>query len=389
MGMIYKRGNVWWIKYYRNGEPYRESSGSTKKMVAKKLLDRKEGEIALGKIPSIQYEKVSFDELAEDFLVDYRINKKKSLKRAENSVGHLRETFEGMRIVDITTPRIRGYIEDRMKCTCNECEKKFEPQDNCPSCDSEDLKSGAANATINRELAALKRMLKLGAQQTPPKVDRVAHIPMLQENNIRKGFFEHGDFLALRTALPFHLKGFITFGYEVGWRVSEIAGLTWKQVDLNQGIVRLEVGETKNDEARTVYLDEELQEIFNQQWELRKANRKLLPYVFLNKDGGDRVKRFDKSWKSACKDAGIGVRLFHDFRRTAVRNMVRSGIPERVAMMISGHKTRSVFDRYNIVNDHDLKLASKQQAAYLESQRGHNLGTIVDFKKKLKIENES
>ena len=232
-------------------------------------------------------------------------------------------------------------------------------------------------------------MLKLGAQQTPPKVDKVAHIPMLEENNIRKGFFEHADFLALRTALPFHLKGFITFGYKVGWRVSEIAGLTWKQVDLNQGIVRLEVGETKNDDGRTVYLDDELKEIFNQQWESRKVNRKLLPYVFLNKDGGDRVKRFDKSWKSACKDAGIGVRLFHDFRRTAVRNMVRSGIPERVAMMISGHKTRSVFDRYNIVNDQDLKLAALKQQAYLDSQRGHNLGTIVDFKEKLNLENES
>jgi integrase len=389
MGMIYKRGNVWWIKYYRNGKPYRESSGGTKKMVAKKLLDRKEGEIALGKIPSIQYEKVSFDELAEDFLVDYRINQKKSLKRAENSVGHLRETFEGMRIVDITTPRIRGYIEDRMKWTCNECGERFDPQDKCPSCDSEALKSGAANATINRELSALKRMLKLGAQQTPPKVDKVAHIPMLAENNIRKGFFEHGDFLALRTALPFHLKGFITFGYKVGWRVSELAGLTWKQVDLNQGIVRLEVGETKNDDARTVYLDDELKEIFNQQWELRKANGRLLPYVFLNKDGCDRVKRFDKSWKSACKDAGIGVKLFHDFRRTAVRNMVRSGIPERVAMMISGHKTRSVFDRYNIVNDQDLKLAALKQQAYLDSQTGTISGTIVDFKDKLKVEDES
>ena len=115
----------------------------------------------------------------------------------------------------------------------------------------------------------------------------------------------------------------------------------------------------------------------------------LIPYVFLNKDGGDRVKRFDKSWKKACKDAGIGVRLFHDFRRTAVRNMVRSGIPERVAMMISGHKTRSVFDRYNIVNDQDLKLAALKQQAYLDSQRGHNLGTIVDFKEKLNLENES
>lgn len=129
--------------------------------------------------------------------------------------------------------------------------------------------------------------------------------------------------------------------------------------------------------------------VFDQQWESRKANGRLLPYVFLNKDGGDRVKRFDKSWKSACKDAGIGVRLFHDFRRTAVRNMVRSGIPERVAMMISGHKTRSVFDRYNIVNDQDLKLAALKQQAYLDSQRGHNLGTIVDFKEKLNLENES
>ena len=165
--------------------------------------------------------------------------------------------------MDITTTCIRGYIKVRMQWECKDCGEKFEPQDKCPSCDRVDLKPGASNATINRELAALKRMLNLGTQQTPPKVDRVPYIPMLKENNVRKGFFEHEGFIALRDLLPSYLKSFVTFAYKVGWRDEEISGLTWSQVDRNQGIVRLEVGETKNDQGRTVYLDEELKEIFN------------------------------------------------------------------------------------------------------------------------------
>ena len=171
--------------------------------------------------------------------------------------------------------------------------------------------------------------------------------------------------------------------------ISEITTLRWNQVDLSQGIVRLEVGETKNDEGRTVYLDDELKETFQCLWDARKTNEKLLPWVFVNQSSSDRIKRFDKAWKKACKDSGIGIRLFHDFRRTAVRNMVRSGIPERVAMMISGHKTRSVFDRYNIVNDQDLKLAAQRQQAYLDSQTGTISGTIVDFEEKARLQNES
>ncbi len=107
-------------------------------------------------------------------------------------------------------------------------------------------------------------------------------------------------------------------------------------------------------------------------------------YVFANAKGSDRMYRFDKAWKSACKKVGV-QRLFHDFRRTAVRNMVRAGIPEGVAMKITGHKTRSVFERYNIVNDNDLKEAAKRQADYLSEQKnchGHNLGTIVKIKEK-------
>ena len=403
MGMIYKRGNVWWIKYYRNGKYYRESSGTTKKMVAKKLLDRREGDIAQGKIPGIQFEKVTFDELAEGFLADYRINNRKSLDRAELSVGHLKHEFEGSRIPDITTPRIQEYISDRMKWKCIECGKRFriKTEPKCPKCGGDKLAKGAANATINRELAALKRLLKLGAQQTPPKVAYVPHIPMLKENNIRKGFFEHSEFLILRDALPSYLKPFVTFAYKVGWRDQEISDLTWDQVDREQGIVTLEVGETKNDDARTVYLDEELKEVFEQQWEARKHNGKLIPYVFPNSGRTGPIVNLKKSWNTACRKTGLGYGYkigleyveewkdklppgptLHDFRRTAVRNMVRSGIPERVAMMISGHKTRSVFDRYNIVSDTDLKLAAQKQESYLEAQAGTVTGTVVKIKRK-------
>ena len=281
MGSIYKRGNIYWIKYYRFGKPYRESTQSKKESDAKRLLKKREGEISDGKLPGVHFDKVRFDELAEDHLMDLEINHKKTIKRTNNSLKHLRKVFEPVRVVDITTDRIRKYIKKR-------------------------IEEGAANATINRELSALKRMLRLGAEHEPPKVRRVPKIPMLDENNVRKGYYEHGQFLALRDALHDHLKGFVTFAYQVGWRDTEISTLRWQQVDLNQGIVRLEPGETKNDDGRTVYLDDELKEVFNQQWENRKKSGKVVPYVFLNATGSDRIRDFRKTWNKACRDTGLG-----------------------------------------------------------------------------------
>ena len=175
--------------------------------------------------------------------------------------------------------------------------------------------------------------------------------------------------MALRDALPEYLRGLVTYAYKTGWRVSEITGLTWAQVDLSQGIVRLDAGTTKNDEGRTVCLDDELIEVFSNQKALMREKKSLSPYVFPNREGTDRIRYFDKAWETACKRAGIGKMLFHDFKRTAVRNKVRSGVPEPVAMMITGHKTRSAFDRYNIVSASDLKQAAQRQAEYLKSQK--------------------
>lgn len=331
MGCIYRRGKTYWIKYYRNGKPYAESSGSDKLEVAKRTLKMREGEIAQGKLPSVDFEKVMFRELLDDFITDFKVNNKKSLVWAEGCVKHLHKKFGDMRAIDVDTPAIKRYIEERQA-------------------------NGSANATINRELSVMKRAFNLSDRCTPPKVAHVPYIPMLKEKNVRKGFIEYETYLALRDVLPEYLQPILTFAYFSGWRKSEILGLKWNQVNLQDGIVRLEPGDSKNDEGRTLYLEPELWELLVH---LNKVRRIDCPYVFhLN---GKRMWSFRKSWCTACVKIGKPGLLFHDLRRSAIRNMVRAGIPERVAMTISGHKTRSVFDRYNIVSQEDLQEAARKR----------------------------
>ncbi len=337
MGAIYRRKNskFYWIKYYKNGKPYAESTHSDKMEVAKRFLKLREGEISQGRLPGICFDKVKINELLDDLITDYKMNNRKSQKRAEQCKVHLQDFFGGTRCPDITTAKVKEYITQR-------------------------LEKEAKEATINRELAALKRAFSLATECTPPKVVQVPHIPMLKEKNIRKGFFEHDEYQELINALPPYIKPIVDFAYRTGWRKSEILNLTWDRIDLKENIVRLEAGEPKNSEGRTIYLDSALREVLLEQ----KRNRRLgCPYVF-HRDG-ERIRGFRKAWSLGCKKTGFDGRLFHDLRRTAVRNLVRSGVPERVAMQISGHKTRNVFDRYNIVSGEDLRIAAAKQEAYL------------------------
>ncbi len=370
MGSLYKRGKIWWIKYYRKGVIYRESTGTTVKAEANHKLKLREGEISSGKIPGVEFEKVAFEELVEDLLRDYRINDRKSIARIKQAIAHLKKEFGGWKVPMITSQSVEEYIDRR-------------------------LTEGAKNATINRELAALKRMLNLGLRKTPPKVDRVPYIPMLAENNTRKGFFEHPQFLALLNALPEHMHGFVTFAYMSGWRASEVINLTWSQIDLNNRLARLNPLETKNNQGRTLYLNDTLLEAVQAG---RTRSKRLCPYVFPNENGTGPISDWRRTWNAACRKAGLGYGYkerrsyvqkwegklpagptIHDFRRTAVRNITRAGVSDTVAMQISGHRTRSVFDRYNIVNETDIQLGMERTEQYLRAQFGHNLGTLTPF----------
>lgn len=197
---------------------------------------------------------------------------------------------------------------------------------------------------------------------------------MLEENNARQGFFERTEFESVLARLPDYLKPPIAFAYQVGWRtLSEILPVTWRQVDLEAGTVRLEVGTTKNKKGRIVYLPPILRDVLETQWQEHLARFPDCLWVFHNQ--GERIFSFYKAWHRACREAGLSGKIPHDFRRTAVRNMVRAGIPERVAMEIAGHKTRAIFDRYHIVSDSDLKEATRKLGEAFSAQTVTILGT--------------
>jgi len=220
-------------------------------------------------------------------------------------------------------------------------------------------------------------MFRLGFQAE--RVVRLPHFPGIRADNVRKGFFDRETFERVRDALPAHLKPVVTIAYWTGWRKGELLGLTWRQVDLETGAVRLDPGTTKNREGRLVYLPPEALDCLRvwagQTAEAEHDLGRIIPSVFHRQ--GSPIRDFYGAWRTACREAGAPGMKFHDFRRTAARNYIRSGVPERVAMSILGHKTRSIFDRYNITDENDLEQAAKRVD---DASVGATLGQIEDLR---------
>ena len=356
-----KESAIIWLKYRDAlGVLQRESSGTEKEQEARRLLKQREGAAVEGRVIVPRADKITVAALAEDLRADYQANGRRSADRLEYSLAHLLPVFGPRPAMQVTSADVTRYRAQRLAETGpHDC--AAEPH-RCPV---------TAPATVNRELAALKRMFSLAVKGE--RLQRLPYIEMLKENNARRGFFEREQFEAVRAHLPEYARPAETFAYLTGWRLkSEILTLQWRQVDFRAGVVTLDVGTTKNRDGRTFPMVPELRALLEVQRTttdtLQKKIGAIVPWVFHRTKRGRSLKGFTKSWRAACLAAGLPGRIPHDFRRTAVRNLERAGVPRSTAMAMVGHRTESIYRRYAIVDEVMLKEGGAKLAAYAEGK---------------------
>jgi integrase len=334
-GRIYTRKGHLWIGYYHRGKQVRESvakvTGKNTHAAAEKLLRARTRTAGTPDFVPPANERLLVEPLLALVIADYRRQGFRSLPDVERHVRRLTEHFAGWRALAITTVVVNAYIDRRRD-------------------------EGAAAATINREVAVLRRAFRLAIKMKLLSESHRPTIEQLPEDNARQGFLEPADFAALCTHLPPWLADAATFAYWTGWRKGEIATLTWADVTLTadgSGTIRLPAARSKNKRPKTVVVEGQLAALLARR---QRARRLDCPFVF-HRGTGRPLGDFRDPWHRATRAAGHATLVFHDLRRSAVRNMVRARVPHAVARQLSGHKSQLVFERYNIVDEEDLSAA--------------------------------
>jgi len=351
----------WYGQFYRDGKQIRVSTKTEVKEEAKKTLRRLMGDAERGIAPENELRKIRYANLRAALLQNYVERGNKSLlTMADGS-----ETISGLKPLD-------DFFEYEPEKNGNP-EKPGVPvtkltTDAARDFARERLQKGLSNDTVNGSLRLLRRMLNIAHEDK--KIQFVPKIRLLKNSPARKGFLAKEQFDVLISFIPVNLRPVVTFLYYCGIRLGEAKQIDWSQVDLKAALVRLEEDQTKNSEARTIPLPDVLVKML-------KGIEPKEGIVF-------DATNLRKAWHKACSSAGLGKLeevegrpdprytglIIHDLRRSAIKNLMKVGVNEKVAMKISGHKTRDVFDRYHIVDTEDVVDAMRRVQTVTSATNG-------------------
>jgi integrase len=315
---------IWW-----RGEKIRRSTKTSNKEAAQQIeaaarIALAKGEFDLDVQPK---RRRKIEELLDDLEADLKVRGRLSKKNISN-IKQVRAHFGKMRTNEVTAEKVKAYI-DRM------------------------VADEYAPASVNRRTQLLAQSFRL-AQLPVPRIPRLSEI-----GNVRKGFFSEPELRRQVQLLPDYLQDATLFAFLCGWRRGEVFSLAWDDVD--DDCIRLRAEHAKDEEGRVLVLVGELADIIERRKKVKKG-----PLVFHH--DGAAITDFRKAWAKAAKLAQVEGKHFHDLRRSSVRNMIRAGVSEHVAMQVSGHRTQSMLDRYNIVSEGDIRSAMVRTAEYLKAQ---------------------
>lgn len=343
---------VWWLAYYFRGEFIREPAGGPDgppvrdaREARRRLRDRINA-IRGGRYRGPDEERITVGDLLDALSTHLELKGARSTSNA-SQIATARRYFGLDRAVSLTPTRIKRY-------------------------QAEELRAGKAPATINRIVGMVRQAYHLARKEE--RLTRVPYFPMLSEKgNERTGFVEPEVFEAIAAALPEDLADAARFAYRSGWRKGQIAQLRWEHVDRANRLLAVPGTLTKNGKPHTIALEGELLSLIERRWSRREVRRTkrpvyLSPYVFHRGDG-KQLGDIRKTWAKACAAAGVPKLLFHDLRRSAARNLVRAGVDRDVAQRIIGHRTPSMFTRYNITDAEDQREALRRVDLYAAARR--------------------
>lgn len=347
-GRIFKRGETWWVAFYVDGREQRESAKTKDEAAAQKYLHRKLKEVHAHELDpakpflSQRDRKRTVADLMDALKADFEIRGKWNPQACTN-VQHVRSALGNIRATALTAQQVDEYIQRR-------------------------LSGGAAKASINRVTQLLKQAFRL-AELPAPRIRRLD-----ETDNVRRGFFTELEVRRVLANLPRELADFTLFAWLTGMRKGEIASLRWE--DFDGDCIRLRAEDAKNGTARLIPLEVELVELIERRKTARPFKTKgvAMMSALIFHRAGEPIREFRKSWATACRLAGVR-RLFHDLRRSAYRNMVAAGVAQVTAMQLSGHKTDSMFRRYAIVAENDMRSALRMTQNHLATVRKNLVST--------------
>jgi integrase len=345
MGVYVAEHGTFRIEFVLKGERYTKRIKTNKKWLAEKR-ETEWKKLLAGNVDGDCYD-YTVAQIYERLLKSYGKGlpvdqQKASLEGAQQRWDkRLQKKFGHMKAMDVTGDHLEAYQD---WCQRNE-------QDIW----STEIEKTLSAATINRDLSALGRAFQLAVQKK--KIPSAPYWSKLDESGPRKGFVNEEQYGNLvQHAHDLWLRVLLALGYTYGCRRGELLALRVWQIDMDDRVISIEADQTKNGEGRQAVMTQEVYDVLVHAVAGKGPN----DFLISRANASEPVLDFRGAWDTLCNAAGMPWLLFHDLRRSAIRNMMRHGISQSVAMVLSGHKTVSVFQRYNIVDLSTIREAAKR-----------------------------